>query len=357
MGFSIINSVTFRRFRAERVVPLLLLGSAWACVPEFSDETSRVKEPRILAVRAEPAEVRPGGSVTLRALFVNEDGEEEGGESLEWALCVARKPLTEVGPVAPECVTEFGSESEALKVLGEGPTVSASLASDVCRQFGPLSPPTAPGETVPGRAVDPDSTGGYYQPVVVGNPEPVAGRIRALCGPGNLPQVESVRFNQGYRPNENPEPEEIAVLVDGNEEPVEGTIVVAPGDELTIVVHFPACPTKPVCGDGLCTANENSTTCAEDCGRDAVGCLGAEAYLYGDPVTRAAVLKQESVEIGWFAAKGTFELATTDNAEDPEVVSNTWIAPDEELETTLWLVARDDRGGTSWRSVRVRVEE
>ncbi len=357
MGPSIISSETFRRVRAERVALLLFLGSAWACVPEFSDETSRVKEPRILAVRAEPAEARPGASVTLRALFVNEDGEEEGGDSIEWALCVARKPLTEVGLVAPECVTEFGSDSAALKGLGEGPSVSAPLASDVCRQFGPLSPPIAQGETVPGRAVDPDSTGGYYQPVVVGNPEPVAGRIRALCGPGDLPQAESIRFNQGYRPNENPEPEEIRAIVDGEEEPVESTVQVAPGHELTIVVHFPACPSTPVCGDGLCTANENSTLCPEDCGRDAVGCLGAEAYLYGDPVTRTAVLKEEALEIGWFAAKGTFELATTDNAEYPEIVSNIWIAPEEELETTLWLVARDDRGGTSWRSVHVRVEQ
>lgn len=354
---SIIHLETFRRIRADQIAVVLLLGSAGACVPEFSDETSRVREPRILAMRAEPAEARPGSSVTLRALFVNEDGEEEGNESVAWALCVARKPLTEVGPLAPECVTEFGSESDALKVLGEGPSVSASLTSDVCRQFGPLSPPAAPGETVPGRAVDPDSTGGYYQPVVVGNLEPVAGRIRAICGPGNLPQAEAVRFNQGYRPNENPEPEKISVLVGGEEEPVEGTVVLAPGEELTLLVHFPACPAEPVCGDGLCTASENSTVCPEDCGRDAVGCLGAEGYLYGDPVSRVTVLKQEALEIGWFAATGTFELATTDNSEDPETVSNTWIAPQEELETTLWLVARDDRGGTSWRSVRVRVEE
>lgn len=328
---------------------------AMSCVPTFSDETSSIEEPRLLAIRAEPAEARPGAAVTLRALFVDENAEESGGESVDWSLCVLRKPLTELGPVAPECVLEFGSESSALVTLGTGVSVEAQLGSDVCRKFGPLSPPLEMGQTVPGRAVDPDLSGGFYQPVIAGNPDPVVGRIRASCGSTGLPQSESVLFNQGYRPNEHPEPESITYLDGDDERPVEGTIEVQAGDELTVLAHFPTCPSEPVCGDGLCTAYENPTVCSEDCAKSPVGCLGAEGYLYADQKARVTVLKRETVEIGWFAAAGTFDLATTDNSEDAKVISNTWIAPEGSLDTTIWLVARDDRGGTSWRSVRVRV--
>jgi len=327
-----------------------------ACVPTFNDETSRIEERRLLAIVAEPAEVKPGAELTLKALWVDAQGEYISDPPVSWALCLARKALTELGPIAPICVEEFGTESDSLRPLGEGASVQTTLPSDVCRMFGPLSPPLEAGQTVPGRAVDADSTGGFFQPVVAGEANPVVSGVRALCGPSGLPQSESVAFNQGYRPNENPEPSEILHAQGDHQEPVDGMVFVKPGEELELVVEFPSCPEEPACGDGICSVYENATSCAEDCRDAPTGCRGPEDYLYADPAERAAVLRTERLEVGWFSAEGSFELATTDDADSPGIIRNVWVAPDEELTTRVWLVARDDRGGTSWRSIEVEVQ-
>jgi hypothetical protein len=350
-------AASIARAASKRLVcaALGLLSFAVGCVPTFNDETSLIAEARLLAIAADPAEPRPDQAITLTALWVDEKGEPVADAPVSWAFCKARKALTEIGPIAPECVTEFGSETEALLPLGEGPSVSTTLPSDTCRLFGPLSPPLEPGQTVPGRSADPDSSGGYFQPLVAGETKPVVTSVRAYCGAAGLSLSESILFNQGYRPNEHPRPSEILRRQGDDEDPVEGVIQLEPGEELELVVEFPECPSEPKCGDGICSVYENATSCGEDCRTNPVGCSGSEGYLYPDPEQRAAVLRQERLEIGWFSSEGSFELATTDDANSPGVVQNVWTAPDDEMKTRLWLVARDDRGGISWQSVEVDV--
>src|SRR5690606_2976856 len=129
--------------------------------------------------------------------------------------------------------------------LGPGAEVDAPIPTDACQTFGPQQPVGNDG-TVSGRAVDPDRTGGYQHPVVVRNDhEVVLGSVRLSCGTIPLSSTEQVRFNSGYRPNENPIIERLELRSDGrtvelapgaDAEPAQ----VAPGSQVEFVLHWPA---------------------------------------------------------------------------------------------------------------------
>jgi len=328
------------------------------CVPEFDDDVSQVEGFRVLAVRAEPAEVAPGDEVVLSVLWASPEGETVEADEIGWAFCNERKELTEPGPVAPACIEQFGDpESEVLGDLGNGASVSGTLARDVCRFFGPLAPPSEPGVAVPGRPADPDVTGGFYQPVLVGQETATLGGVRLSCGTPWLSREELVLFNQGYRPNEHPEFSEVELAREGTASPIDTAEVleVSVGEELTFRVNWAGCPRAAECGDGLCTMGENSTNCADDCRTEPVGCTGAEDYLLADVQTRTALPKRELLSVAWFATGGVFESSVTDDPEEQDLTENVWTAPASPGSFGLWLVLRDDRGGVSWRELRVSV--
>lgn len=339
---------------------VLTLGALVAgCVPEFTDDVSQVEDFRVLAVRADPAEVAPGGQVSLSVLWAAPTGETVEVEDVSWGLCTQKKELTELGPVAPECLDEFTEqESETLLYLGTGSQVETTVARDVCRFFGPLAPPAEEGSTVSGRPADPDLSGGFYQPVLVGREAASVGSIRLLCGPSGLSVSELITFNRGYRPNEHPEFESIEMQVSGSSETIdsEQTLSVAAGEAIRLRATWPLCPEQPECGDGLCTAGENSTDCATDCATDPVGCTGAESYLLADIESRSTVTQREKLSLAWFTTAGTFETSVTDDPDDRGYTENVWTAPESPTTLTMWLVLRDDRGGVSWRAVQVNVE-
>lgn len=342
---------------------LLSSMAATACIPEFDDDLAAVTAPRVLAVRSEPAEVAPGGTAQLSVLVAAPEGSERSTDELTWALCLARKPLTELGPVAQTCVDEFGRQLDIFEYLGEGASVEASVPSDACQNFGPTQPIGEDG-SVSGRAVDPDLSGGYHHPVVVGDDDEVAlGAIRLACGTVPLSSRELVRFNSGYRPNENPTIEKLELRSEGTSVEVEPGLDgegarVAPASKVEFVVSWPACPRTPECGDGMCTAGENQVTCAEDC-RDAPrGCTGSETYLWADPQRRVVEERREGVVVSWYATGGRFAEERTGRTEkDPDGTdaTNVWTAPAEAGAVRLWVVLRDDRGGIGWGEYRIVV--
>ena len=61
------------------------------------------------------------------------------------------------------------------------------------------------------------------------------------------------------------------------------------------------------------------------------------------------------MRISWLSTRGRFAEARTGRGELDELreVETTWTAP--AAATTLWTVLRDARGGTGFRSLRVRV--
>lgn len=339
----------------KRLSAALALLAAAGCTPDLDDRVSLVKGPRVLAVAATPAEAAPGAEVSFSALYVDPEG-ERSGDDLSWALCTARRLLTELGPVAPACLVPT---SPALVPLGAGTKVAGTLPLDACRLFGPDRPEPKAGEPA-GRPVDPDPTGGYHQPVRLRLPDDayVTGSARLACGIGGATPAQAATFKARYRPNEAPQ---ITKLVlrrgSGAEEPLASEPEVAKGERVTLSVAWPGCPAKPACGDGVCLPDEDAEGCAADCEKPQ-GCGGAETYLFFDPDRRVLTSRREGMRVAWFVTAGALEEERTgrDEAEADKTTSdNGWIAPAASGEVRVWVVLRDDRGGVGWASGRIRV--
>lgn len=325
----------------------LLLAAG--CLPEVASDLARVDEPRILAVRAEPAEAAPGEAATLTALYADADGELSAAP-LDWAFCVARRPLAELGPVNRRCLA---AEGDALIAIGEGLEVTTTLPEDGCRLFGP-DPPPAQADQPAGRVVDPDLSGGYYQPIRVQPPGADAEQtlllLRIRCGLAGATQQQSAEHRRRYKPNVAPA---VTLAVDGAA--LEGLQVHA-GEEVALRARWAACPSAPACGDGVCSLDEDGDSCAQDCGETS-GCAGAETYLIFDPTTLQLATRREAIGAAWYATGGSFAAARTGRApEDLDAFSdNTWTAPDVAGSYALWVVLRDDRGGVAWHRADVTV--
>lgn len=312
----------------------LLLALVAGCSPEIADTTSLVAGPRLLAVAASPAEVRPGQPFMLRALDVGPAG--AAGRPLEWSLCTERTPLTEPGPLASACLADA-----ALPGLGTGDEAQGTVPRDVCRTFGPDQPAPKPGQPS-GRPADPDPTGGYYQPVRVR----VAGGdsafgLRVLCNLGGATPMQQADFDAAYFPNHNPALaglflETGARLVSLEEDPTAVTIVPR-STRLALRAAWTACPA-----------------------RVAEGCAGAEPYAWLDPTWRQLIQRREAIRISWFTTGGAFDAARTGRAEAEAGTaldsSNVWASPPSAGPVLLWVVIRDDRGGLGWSSYRLTTQ-
>lgn len=332
-----------------------LLLTLAGCAEVLDDTTPYVEEARVLAVRMEPPEASPGAPVQLTALYADRTGALDEAP-LDWAFCLAPKPLAELGPVAPTCL-EPGSDD--LASIGQGLTAASTVPQDACSLFGPNPPPPREGEPS-GRPADPDVTGGYYQPVVafLDGGDPTLGAVRVRCGIANVAQETYIAWNTGYRDNERPVPTGLTLDRGGAEQafPADGTpLAVAPGEAVTLTVAWSDCPTTGVCGDGVCSPDEDTTACAEDCAVPR-GCAGAETYLlYADG---ALSTRREGVSATWFTTGGAFDAARTGRpGDDPAVTSsNGWTAPEQAGEVWVAVVLRDERGGVDFGSWKIAVE-
>ncbi|EYF02614.1 hypothetical protein [Chondromyces apiculatus] len=334
-----------------------------ACTPELEGRPSELRTPRVLAVQAEPAEAAPRATIALRALHAAPDGAPP--PPIDWAFCVARKPLTEPGTIASTCLSP---DDPALAPLGVGTEVQGVLPDDGCRLFGPDRPPPVAGEPA-GRAVDPDPTGGFYQPVrllVQGEPPTYATfGARITCGVASATPAQAAELRTRYRSNHNPEVT-LSWVHDGLDEALPPDMpdtpdappaaTLTPGEVVPLRAAWAPCPEVPTCGDGICGVDEDTAACTEDCATPR-GCTGAEPYVAFDAEASAVTRRREVILVSWFATAGTLDADRTGRAEgEPETTTdNTWTAPDTPGEARLWVVIRDDRGGTGWQSYRFTI--
>ena len=168
------------------IIPLLL-----GCQPAPGERRpSFIDGPRLLAFRSEPAEARPGATLTLDTLRVDALGPPR------FAFCVKGRSAAEYNAVDDAC-------------LGEGPFIipiaaTATLPMEGCALFGSEPRPPLPGEP-PIRPADPDETGGYYQPVrVAGSLIEGFGAVRLSCQLPAVPAAIAQAYRERYRPNGNP---------------------------------------------------------------------------------------------------------------------------------------------------------
>jgi hypothetical protein len=320
-----------------------------ACKPDLHQTVSVVSQTQILAARADPAEGPPKTELQFSALIADASGASPA--PVDWAFCNEREPLAELGPVSPKCYQPSGTWFSA---IGMGTQVAGTLPVLGCRQFGPEVPPPQPNQP-PGRPVDPDATGGYYQPVrmlVPGSSGDLVGVLetRLTCGLIGTPD-QVAQFAHHYVANENPAVGALkagATSFVGDENGA--TNAVSVGESLSFEVSWASCP-RPmgVCGDQFCDLSETQTSCPDDCA-NLVGCTGAESYVNLDLVTHSLVVQREGMQVSWFATGGAFDhdQTGTDPSDLANSTTNTWRAPDRPGTVHVWAVLRDDRGGTGW---------
>jgi len=339
--------------RAAFIICVPLLLSA-ACVPEFDTESTLVTRPRIAAIRSVPAEAREGEPVEIEALIADPNA---SGIQASFALCLARKPLTELGPVNPACL-EYDADESVHDRLGRGARVSATIPEAACSAFGPERPDPKPGEPA-GRPVDPDTSGGFYQPIVAFLGEAVTlGAARLRCDLAGIPRAATVELNQRYRNNENPSIDELELVhADGSAEPLtdgDDPVTVERGERVTVRVRWAECPSESECGDGICGALEEAANCEADCATPK-GCTGAERFAFYDAESQSVVDRVEALFVSYLASGGTFDEERSDARPGESFSTNGWTAPREPGPVRLWGVLRDSRGGSGFVSASVEV--
>jgi hypothetical protein len=305
----------------------LVLLALSACEDALDQRLAIVDEPRVLAVISEPAEAKPGATVTYSAVLASPDGPLSVAP--HWAFCTSPKPPTEDNAVSVPCTA-----GEELVDLGTAPTASGMLPSDGCVRFGPDTPPGG------FRPRDPDPSGGYYQPVRVDVDDLLAiGLTRITCNLPTAPGDVATDYRLRYVANKNPVLDPISISD------------VAANRDVSLTATWPA---------------------------DSV-----EVYLYYDALSQTLVTRAESMRVSWFATGGRIDVdatasdatartasdatasdatartasdATASDATASDVLSasTTWHTPGAGT-YWLWFVLRDSRSGIAVQSAQVTV--
>lgn len=289
---------------------MVLLGAIAACRPDLGPADSLVTAPRILAIQGEPPEVKPGAPASYTALVASA-GRSVAGAPILWRWCLAPKPVVENGAVSTGCL-----EASSLAAAGTGPAVSAVTPANACALFGPDTPPGGL------RPHDPDSTGGYYQPLRADlGASTTFDLARVLCNLASAPADVATQYARDYAPNANPHLLPLVATVGGAAASFDA---VSPGAS----VHLEA---------GWLAAD-------------------AETYAYFDPAAQSLVTRRESMRVAWYASAGVLDTESTGRAEDDPstVTDNVWTAPTSGR-ADLWLVLRDGRGGVDFATYPIRV--
>jgi hypothetical protein len=342
------------------LVPFAVVALLTGCNPEFSNRSSRIDTPRVLGGQSIPAEVAPKGAVGYRILAVTSAGTQQNPR-VDWAYCTQPKSVSESDDFSAACL----GTGEQIQRIGSGSQVSAKIPANACAQFGPDIPATKPGQPQ-ARPADADSTGGYFQPVMLtlrAEPDVQAfAETRLDCGLANSSIAQAQDFSNRSKPNENPELSDVVAVSLGSvslsAEDAETPLEVSAGTAVLLRASWPECPAAASCGDGICSPSETVQNCPADC-TDPHGCGGAEPYAYLDPVSHELVDRHEAMRVSWFASDGEYTDDHTGRLEDEYTFlasDNTWTAPTTPGPVFLWVVLRDSRGGTNWKSFRLNVQ-
>lgn len=296
---------------------VLAVACLVACKPELGDPASLVTEPRILAVRSEPAEVKPDRGVAYRALVATPTG--VASPAVAWGFCTEPAPLSSNNVVNDACL------ARADPLPADGIEVQGTIPIAACSVFGPTPPAPRPGEP-PLRPHDADVTGGYYQPVravatLDGAALPAGiGLTRITCDLANAPFDVAADFSARYRPNVNP----------------------------TLVGVTAVTASARGSGDGTALGTEPTTLPAHTAVtlRATWTADSVESFPVFDPESRTLVDHREAMRVSWFVSGGELSSERTGRgeAETDTFADDTWTTPDPGP-AYLWVVLRDSRGG------------
>jgi hypothetical protein len=313
-----------------RILWALALIALVACKPDLGDPPSLVTEPRILAVRSDPAEVIPDHDVTYQALIATPG--ETASPDVAWGFCTEPAPLSSNNIVNDGCV--YGATS----LPQRGPAIQATIPIGACSVFGPTTPAPEPGQP-PRRPHDADVTGGFYQPVRVlarldsDQLPPGAGLTRIACDLANAPFDVVVDFRARYRANNNPTLVQVMALgAPGQGAGDTGTALGTEGLPTTL-------PPR--------TAVTLRASWTDD---------SVESFPVFDPESRTLVDHREAIRVSWFVSSGelTSDRTGRGEAETETFADNVWTTPDPGP-AQLWVVLRDSRGGVAFASYAIAI--
>ncbi len=309
------------------------LLAAWAvsgCKPNLGAPQSLIQGPTFLAIRGTPPEAAENGMVTYDALVVDTDGTVDS-PPIGWAQCLIPDPPANTNDVAPGCLTIPDDDP------GPSPTFTTALPSDACMLFGPETPVPMKGQP-PTRPADPDTTGGFYQPVRAtwqsgAGPQLAFTLERISCALANAPTDVATQFAMDYLPNNNPQLADLILDPEGAMIPVYVTgstgaprvATVSAGQKVTLQADFSA--------------------------------GSAETFLVWDVVKLALDTQRESLRLSWYATDGQFDHDVTGRSqtEMETFTQNVWTAPTTPGTVHFWTVLRDDRGGIDFASAEIDV--
>ena len=308
-------------------LPLAVAFLGTGCKPDLGAPPSLVTGPRILAVRGMPPEAGQGSAVTYDLLAVDVTG-TVAAPDVGWLQCLQPDAPAEVNDVSAACLAEPDD-------AGPSPTFMANIPSNACMLFGPETPSPMPGQP-PQRPADPDTTGGFYQPIRATWQS--AGLVafaleRISCPLVQAPSPDATQFAMNYVPNNNP------TLADLVFDPT--------GANTALYTAGQASPPQPA----VASAGKTYTLQA-DFSADA-----AETFLYWDLVSVMLVDQRESLRLSWFTTNGAFDLDTTGrtSADLATFTQNTWTAPTAPGLVHFWFVLNDSRGGVDFASADIVV--
>jgi len=262
---------------------LIALALLAACEKSF-EPASYVQGVRVLAIKAEPAEVAPGGTTTLTALAVDTNG---GLLTATWEACT-EPPLVGYGAINSACLSQ--DAAPFLVPLGTELSLAATL------------PLVAPSDFAP-----PDASGGLYLPI----------RVRVQSKNERVDAAFHLRLAQGGTPNHNPTLTGVLVI------PAQGDPI--PLDEATpFAVHA---------GDRITMR----ATFSED---------SAESYTLMVPGNTQTVT--ELLRVSWFATAGSWTEEVTGLAKPNTVWRADVHFPPAGTTIDVYVVGRDERGGVDF---------
>lgn len=282
-------------------MPLLLLI---ACTTSELSESWEIDRLRILAVAAEPAEPRPGDTVTFSSLVVSPDGPVA---ATVWFACLG------------EGYEDFGCDIDPalLEGMDSGEISAEDLEALYAAGFIGANPFLPPVWNVPTDALDGLSP-----------EERLEGRT-AIVNVTAIPEGENlddddlelafkrVPVSEATTPNHNPVI--ASVTVDGVEVPPGTTVSVDRGQPYTV---------------GISLTDDS-----------------VEPYVYVG-ADGTAEDREEEPYLSWYTREGSFDR-TFDLWPYNDAI---WYAPEAPAEETggIWVVVRDRRGGMAWAALPVR---
>jgi hypothetical protein len=316
--------------RVSRLALLLLSAASAGCKPDLGAPQSLIIGPTILAIRGTPPEAAEGGMATYDALTVDVTGTVTDPQ-IDWALCLAPNPPANGNDVANACLTIPDDTTMP------APTFTATLSSNACTLFGPDAPPPMKGQP-PMRPADPDTTGGFYQPVRA-TWQSDAGPLlsfalqRITCRLANAPTDIAAMYAANYVPNNNPTLADLLLDPAGAATPL-------------YVADQTAAPQAATVSAG------QKVTLQADFSADS-----AETFLFWNVLTLTLDMQRESLRLSWFATGGAFEHDATGRGqtETETFTQNVWTAPMTPGPVYFWAVLRDDRGGIDFAAAEIDI--